>query len=83
MTDEQQLTSQKTSLEVLPSKVTSLGIFDFWKTIREVLLVLPFYLILFFICWWFRYLIKMMVEDILNDNEFFNDIGDTPKEGIE
>ena len=25
----------------------------------------------------------MMAEDILNDNEFFNDISDTPKEGIE
>ena len=53
--------------------------------IAEVLLILPLYLILFFIWWWFRRLIKLMasVWDILNDNEFFGNVGDTPKEGIE
>ena len=53
--------------------------------ITEVLLVLPLYLILFFIWWRFQPLIKTMsgVGDILNDNEFFGDIIDTPKEGIE
>ena len=51
----------------------------------KVLLVLPFYLILFFICWRFRYLIKAMgdVENILNDDEFFGNIVDIPKEGLE
>ena len=53
--------------------------------ITEVLLVLPLYLILFFTWWQFRHLIKIMgdVGDILNDNEFFGDIVDTPNEGIE
>ena len=53
--------------------------------IKEVLLVLPLYLILFFIWWRFRRLIKAMtdVENILNDDEFYGDIVDTPKEGIE
>ena len=39
--------------------------------ITEVLLV-PLYLISFFICWQFRRLIKIMasVGDILNDDEF-------------
>ena len=52
--------------------------------ITEVLLVLPLYLILFFIWWRFQPLIKAMtdVEDIF-DNDFFGDIVDTPKEGIE
>ena len=52
--------------------------------ITEVLLILPLYLILFFIWWRFRHLIKAMtdVEDIF-DNDFFGDIVDTPKEGIE
>ena len=55
------------------------------KVITEVLLILPLYLILFFIWWRFRHLIKIMADvgDILNDNEFFGDIVDTPKEGIE
>ena len=59
--------------------------FDFKKMITEVLLVLPLYLILFFIWWRFRHLIKIMTDvgDISNDNEFFGDIIDTPKEGIE
>ena len=54
------------------------------KMITEVLLILPLYLILLFIWWRFRNLIKAMtdVEDIF-DNDFFGDIVDTPKEGIE
>ena len=55
------------------------------KTITEVLLILLLYLILFFIWWQFRHLIKIMADvgDILNDNDFFGDVVDTPKEGIE
>ena len=55
------------------------------KMIPEMLLILPLYLILFFIWWRFRHLIKIMADvgDILNDNEFFGDVVDTPKEGIE
>ena len=53
--------------------------------ITEVLLILLLYPILFFICWRFLHLIKMMaiVGDILNNNKFFGDVVDTPKEGIE
>ena len=53
--------------------------------ITEVSLTLPLYLILFFIWWQFRHVIKAMTgaENILNDDEFFGDIVDTPKEGIE
>ena len=53
--------------------------------ITEVLLILPSYLILFFIWWRFRHVIKAMadVENILNDYDFFGDIVDTPNEGIE
>ena len=53
--------------------------------IIELLLVLPLYLILFFIWWQFRLLIKIMADvgDILNDDEFFGDIVDTPKKSIE
>ena len=53
--------------------------------IVELLLVLPLYLILFFIWWRFRLLIKIMADvgDILNDDEFFGDIVDTPKKSIE
>ena len=52
--------------------------------ITEVLLVLPLYLILCFIWWQFPPVIKVIasVEDILNEDEFFGDIVDTPKEGI-
>ena len=55
------------------------------KMITKVLLILPLYLILLFIWWRFRDLIKIMddVGDILNDNEFFGNIVDTPKKGIE
>ena len=54
------------------------------KLITEVLLVLSLYLILFFIWWRFRRLIKVMsdVKHILNDYEFFGDTVDTPKEGV-
>ena len=53
--------------------------------ITEVLLALPLYLIFFFIWWRFRPVIKAMdnVENKLNDDDFFGDIVDTPKEGIE
>ena len=53
--------------------------------ITKVLLILPLYLILLFIWWRFRDLIKIMddVGGILNDNEFFGNIVDTPKKGIE
>ena len=52
--------------------------------ITKVLLTLPLNLILLFIWWRFRDLIKIMddVGDILND-ELLRDIVDTPKEGIE
>ena len=48
-------------------------------------LILPLYLILFFIWWRFRLLTKAItdVENILNNDEFFGDVVDTPKEGIE
>ena len=53
--------------------------------IIEVLLILPLYLILFFIWWKSRHLIKIMagVGNILNNNNFLGDIVDTLKEGIE
>ena len=76
----------KTSSEVLPSTITgSFWLFDLKKVITEVLLILPLYLILFFIWWRFKPVIKIMgdVENILNDNDFFGDVVDTPKEGIE
>ena len=55
------------------------------KMITEVLLILPLHLILFFIWWRLRHLIKVMADvgDILNYNEFYGDIVDMPKEGIE
>ena len=50
-----------------------------------MLLVLPLYLILFFIWWRFRPVIKAIgdVGNILIDDDFFGDIVDTPKEGTE
>ena len=53
--------------------------------ITEVLLVLPLYLILFFIWWRFRRLIEIMAcaGDMLNDDDFFGDVVDTPEEGNE
>ena len=52
--------------------------------ITEALSVLPLYLTLFFIRWQLRPVIKTMadVENIFDD-DFFEDIVDTPKEGIE
>ena len=72
-------------MEVLPSKVPSLGNFcQIKKMITEVLLVLPLYLILFFIWWRFQPLIKAMTDvgDIFDDDDFFVDIVDTPKETL-
>ena len=53
--------------------------------ITEVLLVLPLYLILFFIWWRFQPLIKAMADvgDILNDDDFLGDTADTPKKYTE
>ena len=50
-----------------------------------MLLILPLYLMLFFIWWRFRHLIKIMayVEDIFDDNDFFGGVVDTPNEGID
>ena len=80
-------TTTKTSSEVLPSEVHRWDFltFDFKKMISEVLLVLLLYLILFFIWWRFHPLVKAMTDvgDISNDDDFFGDIVDTPKEGIE
>ena len=75
----------KTSLEVLQSKVTSLGVFDFKKMITEVILILPLCLTLLFICWRFRHLIKIMADvgNIFNNDKFFGDVADTTKEGTE
>ena len=49
--------------------------------ITEVLLILPLYMIWFFIGWRFQFLIKIMadVENTLNDDDFFGDIVDTSK----
>ena len=59
--------------------------FRFKKMITEVLLILQLYLMLFFIWWRFRPVINAManVENMLSDDDFFGDIVDTPKEGIE
>ena len=66
-------------------QITIAEFLTFKKMITEVLLVLPLYLILIFIWWRFRRLMKIMasVGDILNDDDFFGDVVDTPKEGIE
>ena len=54
-----------------------------------LLMILPLYLILFFIWYRFRHLLKAFnliiyaIENILNDDEFFGDAVDTPKESIE
>ena len=50
--------------------------------ITEVFMILPLYLILFFIWCRFRCVMEK-VENILNDDDFFGDIADIPKEGIE
>ena len=51
--------------------------------ITEVLL--NKYLVLLFIWWWFWRIIKIIADvgDILNNDEFFGDVVDTPKVGIE
>ena len=53
--------------------------------ITEVLFMLPLHLTLFLIWLRFRHVIKIMsdVENILNDEEFFGDTVNTPKEGVE
>ena len=53
--------------------------------ITEVLVILPLYLILFFLWYRFRYVIKAIIDvgHILNDDEFFGDAVDTPREGVE
>ena len=88
--NEQQKPTSQIPPRGSPKQSTITGVF--WsskapikKMITEVLLILPLYLILFFIWWRFRHLIKAMddVENILNDDDFFGDIVDTPKEGIE
>ena len=47
--------------------------------------MLPLYRTMFFVLWRFRRLIWIMavVETILNNYHFFDDIVDIPKEGIE
>ena len=52
--------------------------------IIEALIILPLYLILFFIWWRFRHLIKAMtdVENILNDDDFLRDTADTQKKAL-
>ena len=51
--------------------------------ITEVLLVLPSYLILFFIWGRFQPLIKATTDVVdIFDDDFFEDVIDTPKEGI-
>ena len=52
--------------------------------ITEVSLILHLCLVWLFIWWRFRHLIKIMaeVENKLNDDDFFGDIVDTPKEGL-
>ena len=54
------------------------------KMVTEVLLILPLYLMLFFIWWRFRLVIKIMADvgEILNDDDFFGYVVDTPKEGM-
>ena len=70
-----------------PKQVPLLRVFDFRlkkKMITEVLLPLPLYLILFFICWQFQPLIKAMTDvgDTFDD-DFFGDVVDSAKEDIE
>ena len=48
-------------------------------------MILTLYLVSFFIWWQFRYVIKEMTdtENMFNDDEFFGNIVDTLKKGIE
>ena len=87
--NKRKINNNKSLLRGSPKQSTMAG--SCWLSIEsqqmitEVLLVLPLYLILFFIWWRFQPLIKAMTDngDILNDDDFFGDIVDTPKEGIE
>ena len=47
------------------------------KMTTKVLLILPLYVTLFVIWLRFRHVIKMMPENILTDEEFFDDTVDT------
>ena len=73
------------NLTTKQSNIAGSFCFPIKKMITEVLLILPLYIILFFIWYQFRHLIKIMADvgGILNDNEFFVDVVGTPKEGIE
>ena len=53
--------------------------------VTKVLLILPLYMVWFFISYRFRHVLNIMtnVKNILNDDEFFGDTADTPKDGIE
>lgn len=71
-------TSQK------PPQRFSQAKYHFKNMIIEALIILPLYLILFFIWWRFRHLIKAMtdVENILNDDDFLRDTADTQKKAL-
>ena len=89
MNDKQQPKSQKPRWRLSQAKYHRweflLSRLPIKKMATEVLLILSLYLILPFVWSRFRHLIKIManVENILNDDDFFGDIVDTPKEGIE
>ena len=88
MNEQQQLTSQKPHWRFSQAKLHrwEFLLSQFKKEkIAEVLLILPLYLILFFIWWRFRHLINTMADvgDLLNDDDFLGDVVDTSKEGIE
>ena len=82
---QQQPKSQKSprgSLKQQPSLGVLLNQLLIKKMITEMFMMLPLYLILFFIWCRFRCVMEK-VENILNDDDFFGDIADIPKEGIE
>ena len=83
--EEQQHHSNLTGVSPKQSNIARSFCLLIKKIITEVLLILLLYLILLFTWWQFRYVIKIMADlgDILNDDWFFGDIVDTPKEGIE
>ena len=84
MTNED-TTSQKPHWRFSQGKKHRWDFFTFKKIVTEAPLVLPLYLILFFIWSRFRHLIKIMADvgEILKDDEVFRDAVDTTKEGIE
>ena len=53
--------------------------------ITAVLLILSLYVTLFATWWQLWHVIKMMtdVKNILNDDEFFGDAADTPKDSVQ